>query len=120
MVYLNGQLPPSFSERVSASAVKQAGIRDSVYVPYEFPGIVVYGVVAFLEFVQLFQYGNRNNKVILLKVINRIIIVEDDIGVQYEYFRRFGCLLKHLYFCILFFWHHFLPFIKSSVHGVTL
>ena len=53
----------------------------------EFPCIVVDDVITLLELVHLFQYGQRYDQIILLEIVDRTVIVEDDIGIQHEYFR---------------------------------
>ncbi len=46
----------------------------------------VEGVVAFLEIVELFKNRDRNNDVVLTKLVNTATVVEDYIGIEDEYF----------------------------------
>ena len=45
-------------------------------------GVVVEGVIAFLEFVQLLENCDWNDQVVVLKFPDTSVIVKDDIGVK--------------------------------------
>jgi hypothetical protein len=46
----------------------------------------IYDVVALLEFVQFLQYNDRNNYIVLFKVVNAFIIVQKYVGVNDQKF----------------------------------
>ena len=53
---------------------------------HEGPGIEVDGFVAFLELVQFLDDRDGNHDVVVLKLFDALIVVQDDIGVQHEDF----------------------------------
>ena len=82
------QLAQVFAQR--HPAVKQAPARKTVHRPHNFTGIVVDLFVAFFETVQLFQNRQRQNKVVFLKLINRLVVVQEHIRIQDKNLGRFA------------------------------
>jgi hypothetical protein len=60
-------------EHISRKLVKFTG---------EFPGMEIYDVVTLFEFVKLLKYNDRNDYIVLLKVVNAFIIVQKYVGVN--------------------------------------
>ena len=56
----------------------------------KFACIEIYFFISFLEFIQFFQYDDRNENVVFLKVENALVIVKEDIRVQHKIFLSHG------------------------------
>ena len=79
------KLSPALSERYSlvhVGIIFGKGIESS----HKLAGVEVDCVVAFFEFVQFFQNDNRNNQIVLLKIVYTPEIVQDNIGIQHKCF----------------------------------
>ena len=84
VVQLYHQVAQMFCYRHSVPA-EFISVRETVRLPHEFPCVEAQGVMAFLEFVQLFQDSYRYDYVIFLKVMYGLVVMQDDVRVQNEY-----------------------------------
>ena len=60
-------------------------VGELVDVPHEGAGIEREGVVALLELVQFLDHGDGDHEVVLLEPLDRLVVVQDDVGVEDEY-----------------------------------
>ena len=74
-----------FSKR-NAARTKGLLVRELVDFPHEGPRIETEGVVTLLEFVQFLNDGNGDHNVVVLKLPHALVVVQDDVGVQYKNF----------------------------------
>ena len=63
-------------------------VDDGADFPHKGAGVETKGVVTLLELVKFFNDGHGDYNVIVLELPDGIVVVQDDVGVQYEYFRR--------------------------------
>ncbi len=59
---------------------------DPVDVPHEATGVESQVVVAFLELVEFLDDGDRYHQVVVLKLADGLVVVQDDVRVKYEDF----------------------------------
>ena len=91
VVRLDLDVAETLAERDSGLA-EHLPFGEPVDQPHEAPCIETQGIIAFLELVQLLYHGNRNDNVIVLELLDRLVVVQDDIGVEHEDFRFPGRL----------------------------
>ena len=60
-------------------------VGELVDVPHEGAGVEREGVVALLELVQFLDHGDGDHEVVLLEPLDRLVVVQDDVGVEDEY-----------------------------------
>ena len=65
-------------------AVEQLARTQAIKGANKFAGMIVEGLIAFLELVKFFQHGDRYDNVMFLKIVDAGGIVQDDIGVENE------------------------------------
>ncbi len=64
------------------TAVKDPFRRDLVEFLEEVARVEIEGFVTLLEFVQLFNNGDRDDDVVFFKLVQACAVVQDDVGVQ--------------------------------------
>ena len=76
---------------------------ENIYLTHKLPCIIPKHIGTLLKLVQLFYNGNRYNKVVLLEIINRPAVVQDNIGIQHKNLRqpRLAGLYVYLRVCLL-------------------
>ena len=60
-------------------------VGELVDVPHEGAGVEREGVVALLELVQFLDHGDGDHEVVLLEPLDRLVVVQDDVGVEDKY-----------------------------------
>ena len=65
----------------NAIGAEHLAVGEFVNLPHEAAGIVAKGVVALLELVQLFYYGNGNYNIVVLKLADCPVVMQDDVSV---------------------------------------
>ena len=78
------QFPHPFTQRSTLG--EEVVVGDVVQFADKLAGVVVDLLVALLEFVQFFEYYNGKINIILLEIFQTLVIVQDDIGVNYKIF----------------------------------
>ena len=49
---------------------------------YKFPGVIIYGLVAFFEAIKFFENGNGEDNVVFFKLIYAGTVVENYVGIE--------------------------------------
>ena len=58
--------------------------------PHEVPCVETEGIVPFLEFVQFFDDGGRDDDVVFLELSDALEVMQDYVCVEHEYLRPSG------------------------------
>lgn len=64
------------------AAVEDGVFAEGVQSAYEFTGMAIEGLVAFLELIELFHDRDGNDNVVLFELVKATAVVEDDIGIK--------------------------------------
>ena len=65
---------------------KEVIVGNQVEFPDKLTGIEIYLLVAFLEFIEFFKHYNGKINIVLLKVLQTVIIVKDNISINHKVF----------------------------------
>ena len=68
------------------AAVKNSISTKFIKSPDKFAGMIVDDLVAAFEIVQFLEYRNRNNYIIIVKMAQRIAVMQNNIGIENENF----------------------------------
>ena len=74
-------VPQSSSDRYTVLP-ERFPVGDAVDVPHEASGVESQIVVAFLEFVKFLDDGDRYHQVVVLKLADGLVVVQDDVRVK--------------------------------------
>src|SRR5690554_7988038 len=55
-----------------------------VHLAYKLPGLKVDLLVALLELVELFEHGDGQHHVVVLKIVQALVVVQEHVGVENE------------------------------------
>ena len=88
MVRFNLDIPQSLSERNTRLA-EPLPFGKPVNVTHESSGIETQRIRTLLELVKLFENRNRYDNVIVLKLLYRLVVMQDDVRIKHEYLRSF-------------------------------
>ena len=84
MVGFNFYAAQALADGDSLLAERMA-VAYQVKLAHEPAGVIRKSVVAFFEFVSLFNYGCRNNQVVVFELPDGFVVVQDDIRVEHVY-----------------------------------
>ena len=70
-----------------ALASEASALRNTVNLTHKAARVECKGLIAFLELVKFLHHRDRDDDIVVLKMPQCTIVVQDDIGVQNEYFR---------------------------------
>ena len=112
MINLHPKSTQPLAKRKALSLEKILVGTEDIYLTHKLSCIIPKHIGTLLKLVQLLYNGNRYNKVILLEIINRPAVVQDNIGIQHKNLRQprlaglhivlriVLCIGLHVYLCV--------------------
>ena len=88
MINLHPKSTQPLAKRKALSLEKILVGTEDIYLTHKLSCIIPKHIGTLLKLVQLLYNGNRYNKVILLEIINRPAVVQDNIGIQHKNLRQ--------------------------------
>ena len=84
--FVHDHTETSFSRSVQWNPILQRELSGKlIQKTDEFPGFVVNGIVAFFKVVQFFQYGNGYGHIMFIKLVDAMVVMQDNRSIQDEY-----------------------------------